>query len=174
MEEQAQESIFDDISGSSPVRRKYLIPKWIRFFAWIFAVICPLSTLAYLLNFILRDDHFTSSIYGLSSANIVSLASVLGLAAFMIKGIAAIGLLTEKDWAVKTAIADSVLGIILCIFSMIVNPWVTHTVQGGYDKANLNLRPELLLLIPYLIIMINIKRDWQENKYAHKVLFANE
>ena len=165
MNEENQPSIFDDLYDPFAVRRKYLIPKWIRFFCWIFAIVCPFGIAASFI-FALAGGNPDISIYGIQTSAILSLAGIAGIVVFVVKGAAAIGILGEKDWAIKAAIADGILGIALCVYGMIFNPWVTTMNYNGFESTHYNLRLEVLLLIPYLVKMIQIRRQWEEDKYA--------
>lgn len=165
MNEEYQPSIFDDLNDPVAVRRKYLVPKWIRFFCWLFAIFCPAAIVS-AVSFAVAGRSSALSLYGIQTSDLFSVAGVTGVFVFGIKGTAAIGILAEKDWAMKGAIVDAILGIALCIFQMIFNPWVTTTSFNHFTATNFNMRLELLLLIPYLIKMINIRQQWEENRYA--------
>jgi len=166
MEQETVPSIFDGIHDATAVRRKDMIPKWIRFFCWFFAVFCPVW-LAFSLIIAVMQGTYNFSIYGLQGKGLLSAMSILSIASFIVKGTAAIGLLAEKNWAVKMAIVDGIIGIGLCVFSIIVYPLATYTNNGSFTSTHYNLRLELLLLIPYLIKMFKIRQDWEEDRYAH-------
>ncbi len=130
MEEQAQPSIFEDIHDPFAVRRKYLVPAWIRVFAWIFAIWCPIQLLFTLCFAALSSTGALSQYVQLSGANFITVMGVVTLGATVLKGTAAIGLLTEKNWAVKLCIADGILSIALCVYSLVMYPWVATILVG--------------------------------------------
>jgi len=57
------------------------------------------------------------------------------------------------------AIIDGIIGIAVCTFVMLVSPFLTES-----NVIHFNIRLELIALIPYLIKMKNIKRDWETRK----------
>ncbi len=165
MIEDTQPSIFDNLNDPQAIRRKFQIPRWIRFFCWVFAIICPLGVAAAVIFGIIGASP-DIAIYGIKTSVLLSLAGFMGLAIFGIKGAAAIGILLEKDWAIKVAVTDGILGIVMCVYQMIFNPWVTTTTFNNYSETHFNMRLEVLLLIPYLMKMIRIRQQWEENRYA--------
>jgi hypothetical protein len=164
MDTNSQNDIFNELHDPSALRRKYMIPKWIRIFCWIFAIIAPAGVIGSVVEFFFPVP-FNANAYGFDTTGGSLLIAPLILMVYLIKAAAAIGLLTEKNWAVKIAIADGIIGIIMCVLSMILNPWVTR-ISGA---ATFHIRLELCFIIPYLVRMINIRHDWEENKYARQV-----
>ena len=161
MEQETVPSIFDGIHDTTAVRRKDMIPKWIRFFCWLFAILCPVGlVVSFVIDMI--QGTYNLSIYGMHADELFSVLSIVSIVSFIIKGIAAIGLLAEKNWAVKVAITDGILSTCLATYSLIFYAW---TINGNF--SGFNLRLELLLIIPYLVKMVRIRKDWEENKYAH-------
>jgi hypothetical protein len=105
-----------------------------------------------------------AAIYGITAdTSTFSVSFAICMLLFLLKGSAAIGLLTEKDWGVPLAIADAVLGLASCIYAMYFALRYMHT---------LSVRLELFLLIPYLIIMLRIRKDWAANRYVTQQLVA--
>ena len=141
-----------------------MIPKWIRFFCWLFAVACPLGLIASFIMYMIQGT-YNFSIYGIQSDGLFSLLGLLSTISFIIKGIAAIGLLTEKNWAVRMAIIDGFLSTCLAAYSLIFHIWIWDGNFSGF-----NLRLELLLIVPYLIKMIRIRKDWEVNRYAYSLV----
>lgn len=140
--------------NSSP-RRRSLLPWWIKTFAWIFlvmALIVPVSIIYGLLG-----QPFQMALYGFSTNNPLSTDGLFLAVLFILKGITALGLWTEKDWAINIAMVDAILGIIMSGFMTIVYPFMN--IDTGYQ---LNIRLELLLLIPFLYKLIKIKPEWNK------------
>lgn len=67
---------------------------------------------------------------------------------------------TEKKWVIDLAILDAILGIIICIYMIFVEP-LAHVNKGHFT---FNLRLELVFLIPYLIKCLKINSTWKAMK----------
>ena len=150
MEQLPVPSVFEDIHDPTIVRRKYMIPKWIRVGAWIVVIACPPVVSMAIIAIIQGNEPFSfmTHIYG-ESGELITIATLAGLT---LKGTAAIGLLAEKNWAVKVAIADGIADIALSVCLMLLPP---HHLTYGF-----------LLTTIYLVKMFKIRRDWEENRYA--------
>jgi hypothetical protein len=134
-------------------KRKQLIPWWIKVFVWIFLILGAAAPIA--LIFSVFGANFQLALYGFETDQPLSTIGIILLTLFFIKGITSFALLTEKDWAIKLGIVDSILGLALCTFSM-VYPLISM-------KTNTSFRLEILLLIPYLLKLIKIKSDWENS-----------
>lgn len=146
---------------NSGPRRRSLLPWWIKTFAWIFlvmALIVPVSIIYALLG-----QSFQMALYGFSTNNPLSTDGLFLAVLFILKGITALGLWTEKDWAINIAMVDAILGIIMSGFMTIVYPFMN--IDTGYQ---LNIRLELLLLIPFLYKLIKIRPEWNKLAVANK------
>jgi hypothetical protein len=142
----------DSNVGKIAARRRDLLPMWIKVFTWLFMIFgafAPLGLIAGLFGY-----PASLSLYGFSTMNPLSLVGLCLIALFVLKGIVAFGLWTEKDWAIRLAEADAFLGIVLCVFSMIISPLLSKEV------FSLNFRIELFLLVPYILKLKRIKYDW--------------
>lgn len=133
--------------------RRELIPLWIKIFLWIFLVFGAFAPLGLVLG--LFGFKFQIALYGLETYNPLSLIGISLIGIFLLKGIAAFGLWTGKDWAILIGRIDAITGIIICVFLMTVYPFIDSKI--GF---NLNLRFELVLLIPFLMKLENIRKDW--------------
>jgi len=134
-------------------RRRKLLPTWIKVFVWIFllfGVMMPVS-----LIFGIMGLGFSLSLYGLDSLDPFSPVGLFITLLFTLKGLVAFGLWTEKDWAVRVALVDAVLGILLCVMVMLILPFL-----NAQDGLNLTFRLELFALVPYFSKMQKIKVDW--------------
>ncbi|MGZ3847316.1 MAG: hypothetical protein ACXVBH_14740 [Flavisolibacter sp.] len=149
MEEQ---SILTSLAEETVVERRKLLPVWIKVFVWIFMIIGPFALLAFIVG--LFSVRFDSAIYGLESQDPLSATSLFIFMVFILKGIVAYGLWTEKDWAVNLGIVDAIIGIGACIIVMAV-PSITSTSGSTF-------RAELILLIPYLITLLKLRPKWMQ------------
>lgn len=148
-----QNNLREHSSIQKKLRRRSLLPWWIKIFIWIFLVFGAIVPVA--LIFGILGNSFQISLYGIQTNNILSLTGIALLSLFLEKAIVAYGLWTEKAWAISFGIADGVLGILICIFSMFIVPILS--LQKGFT---ISFRLELVLLIPYLIKLITLRRFW--------------
>ena len=127
-----------------------MIPKWIRVCAWIVVVAWPPVVITAVIAMFQGNEPFSymTHIYG-ESGELITIATLAGLT---LKGTAAIGLLAEKNWAVKIAIADGVTDITLSVCLMLLPP---HHLTYGF-----------LLTTIYLVKMFRIRKEWEANRYA--------
>lgn len=145
------ESILDAEFEKPQLRRRDLLPTWIKVFIWIFMImgaILPFGILSGIFGW-----PFNISLYGFSTMFPFSIIGISLTALFTLKGAVAFGLWTEKKWAVDMAMIDAILGIVICILGMFIIPTST---------GNVVIRLELILLIPYFLKMKKIKLEWLE------------
>lgn len=148
MEEQ---HLLDDLSPGNKIKRWKLLPWWIKVFVWIFLVFGILAMPLFIYG--LLGYHYELSLYGLETNNPLSPIGLLLTAIFVLKGIVSYSLWYEKDWALTLGIIDAIAGILICILSMLL-PLILD--NGGV----INYRLELLILIPYLIKLFNLRASW--------------
>jgi hypothetical protein len=154
MEENQGDILSDIVLQINNVKRKQLLPWWIKVFMWIFLVFGVFAPFGLILAIFGFD--FQLSLYGLETNNPISIIGIIIMAIFLFKGITAYGFFREKDWAITLGIIDSISGIFICILVMIF-PLTDKTSHG-----NNSFRLELVLLVPYLIKMIRIKSAWEQ------------
>lgn len=148
-----EDTILDDELTKPKMRRRKLLPLWIKIFTWIFLItglIIPIGLIVGAMG-----HEFTVSLYGLQTTAVYTPLGFVLIALFALKGVTSFGLWTEKDWAIKLASIDAILGIAVCAGVMLILPFT-----GAEGKINLSIRLELVALIPYLIFMKNIKSKW--------------
>jgi len=144
-----ESNILDDLEINDPIVRSDLLPIWIVVFSWIFLIFGLIVPAALILGF-LEIEIDLLSLYGLKTENAFSKIGLFITALFGLKTIVSYGLITGKKWAPTIAIADAVIGIIICI---------TTIFQKAY--FSLELKVEIIALIPYLIKMVTIKLKWE-------------
>lgn len=133
------------------ISRKSLLPVWIKIFAWIFLItglVVPIAVFAGL-----NGWFFNTALYGFATNEPFSRTGILVISLFALKAIVSIGLLLRKDWAIKTAIADGIIGILLCMLIMIL-----YII----NKNDFTFRIELAALVPYLSKMLKIEKPWRD------------
>ena len=150
-----QQGALDDILTPHSERRRVLLPKWIKVFIWIFMVFGVLSAVVVLLG--LFVENIQMSFLGLKTDYAFSIVGVIISALYLFKGLVAFGLWTEKDWAVNMAIVDAYISIAVCMSTMLILPMFFK--DYGWDYT---LRLELVAIIPYLLKMKTLHRDWAQ------------
>lgn len=140
-------------TSEKKVRRRALLPWWIKTFAWIFLAFGALAPVG--LIFGAFGVQFDLALYGLKTNQPFSSLGLCIMAMFILKGIAAFALWTEKNQAIIIGQIDAVVGIAVCVFVMVVYPFIDD--QAGFRFF---FRLELLLLIPFLVKLGKIKDEW--------------
>lgn len=152
-----EKSTFEEFEKSQKQvkRRRDLLPLWIKIFTWIFLIFGVFGIAIPILG--LFFEKLDLSLYGLATTQVFSPIGIIIVTLFIFKGIVAFGLWFEKDWAPKLAIIDAVIGIAICGYMMLVNPFIS-------GNRNFTIRLELLPLIPYLLKMQKINKLWMAIK----------
>lgn len=143
-------------------RRRDLLPFWMNFFIWAFLFLAACSAVIFIVYFVtgIFFGYKGASIYGMETPEIASPLGIFITLLLLFKVFIAFSLRTEKKWAVDLAILDAVLGIIICVYMMFVEPLVYR--DGGHYEFN--IRFELVFLIPYLIKCLKINQTWKNMK----------
>ena len=137
------------------MKRKEILPTWIRFFAWIF-LFCAIIPLAYISSLV-SGSNLETSAFGIEviesqkePALTLYLSSLLTLAS-----IVAYGILWGKKWALD-------LGVIYGIIALATN--IYANVQGIielYSGRGFNISLELLFLIPFIYTLYQKRNEWR-------------
>lgn len=131
--------------------RRALLPVWIKAFCWIFMFAGAVSLIV--LFFGIFGKNSDLSLYGFETNEPLSWIGISIIAAMFLKGFTAYSLWFERDNAIQLGKIDAILGILLCVISMILIPIFV-------ENASVTLRLELVLLIPYYYKLENIKNAW--------------
>ncbi|AZA55098.1 hypothetical protein [Chryseobacterium sp. G0201] len=150
MEEQSAFEEFD--VKSNFVRRRSLLPVWIKIFTWFFLIGGAIAVLILICGSFLTN--ISLSLYGIQTQHPYTLTGFLISILFIFKGIVAYGLWFEQQWAPKAAIIDAIVGIIICGIMMFIIPFTVSNIS-------FTLRLELIPLYFYLIKMQKIKKSWE-------------
>jgi hypothetical protein len=132
------------------VKRRQLLPVWIKICIWIFLVAGAIAVPAFIIG--IFGFSFSIAMYGFSTTEPTSMVGIALLLLFVLKGVVSYGLWFEKKWAINLGLFDGYLGIAICIISMIF--------ALGRDVSGFSFRLEIVFLIPYLIKLHRIKRPW--------------
>ncbi len=152
-EPEIEDSKFEEFENTE--RRRKLLPWWIKVFCWIFMLFGVLSLVCLILGF--TNIKPALAFYGFETNEPFSLFGLLVISIGLLKGITAFSLWFEKDNAVKIGKIDAIFGIILCVISMIVLPFLQESFK-------VTIRLELALLIPFLIKLNRIQKNWKLRK----------
>jgi Trk-type K+ transport system membrane component len=148
------ENILDDINVEIPkaTRRRSLIPVWMKIFIWIFMIAGGMTIPVFILG--IAGYNFDIALYGYSVHSETSWMGVLLALLFLYKGIVSFALWFEWELAVTLGIIDAIAGLLLCLIAM------AHlSVLSEYTDSSA-FRLEIVLLVPYLIKLIRIKKNW--------------
>ena len=140
-------------------RRLEFIPIWMKIFMWIFVFLGTWIVFANILRVVGINfaANSSTSIYGLETFDKNTLLYFFISGLIVYKTIVSFAMITEKKWAISAAIIDAILGLLVVVWVMVLNPLLNET-NFSYDW---NFQFELLLLIPYLLKCIRIKKDWE-------------
>lgn len=131
------------------VRRRQLLPWWIKAFCLLFMFFGPVAFLGLIAAAF--GVRFELALYGFETMDALSPIGLLITSQFILKSIVSYELWNEKRWAIKVAILDAFISIGVCTFSMVWQPLM------GYS---LSLRLELVILVPYVLKLLKIQDQW--------------
>jgi hypothetical protein len=153
MQNNEEDLLEDIVQQMNSVKRKSLLPWWIKIFMWIFLIFGIIAPFG--LIFGLFGYKFQLALYGLDTNDPLTITGISIILLFLFKGIISFFLLTEQDWAIKFGIIDAITGIVVCILVML-SPMLNPGSNTGFS-----FRLELLFLIPYLNKMLKIRKPWE-------------
>jgi len=139
--------------------RRDLIPDWMKIFVWLYIILGILNIFEIMLSVFGLSFWFGSvgnSMYGMMAEQ-YSFLYFLSNALLFFKFFIAYSMWTEKDWAFKLAIVDASIGILICILVQLIVPILSVVGEG----VHINIRFELLLLIPYLTKSLKMRKVWE-------------
>ncbi|MDX6183730.1 hypothetical protein SGQ44_16205 [Flavobacterium sp. Fl-77] len=141
---------FDQFEKPAIIRRK-LLPWWMKTFCWIFMIMGLCGLIALPTSLFINRFHL--SFYGFETNVPISITGLIIIAVFLFKGFAAYSLWFEKENAISIGKFDAILGVVLCLISMFVMPFISE--DNKYE-----IRLELLLLILYFRKLSKIEYEW--------------
>lgn len=142
-----------DMAVGPRVRRRKMLPWWIKVFVWIFMItgaIAPLGIISGLFGY-----GFVVALYGVSTNDPLSPTGLLLIVVYLFKGFTAYGLWFEKDWAITVAKTDAAIGILICAFVMLILP----SLEGS--QGTMSFRLELLFILAFLVKIAKIGPAWK-------------
>ena len=154
-----EQLVLEPLLEQSLVNRRKLLPLWIKIFIWLFMITGAMVPFGFV--FSLFGMNFKLALFGLESTNPLDTIGLIVSTLFLLKGIAAFALWTEKDWAIRLATIEAFLSIAVCVFVMLIYPAID--TSRGYSMS---LRLELALIIPYLLKLQKIKPVWEKPSFS--------
>lgn len=132
--------------------RKKLVPMWIKVFGWLFilfGVVIPFTVVYSAIN----GAPVNFAMFGLSAhGSITSPMSVFLILLFIALAVSAYGLLFGRAWGLMLCLVLGYVSLAIC---------VTTTVVTLVTSAGINIRLEIIVLIPYLIRLHKMKSEWR-------------
>jgi len=130
-------------------QRKALLPKWVRFFCWIFFLFLIFSPFLLLGLFI--NANVSLAIYGFSYyGQGFSLYALVLIILFAFLGLTGYSLLWGKKWGIYLGVIQGLIGSTVPVVTTIL-----AFMQGGFGVPL-----EIILFIPWTIKMFKIKNSW--------------
>jgi hypothetical protein len=142
-------SIFSQLKphGAQELHRRALLPRWIRFFSWLFLIL-PVGIPITFAIATLRGAPFTFGLFGLTyTGSILGPQPLAMMGLIMASSAAAYGLLWGRDWGVTAGLAIGVVGLIAALGSIF-----------AYSGSRFPF--ELLFQIPFILKLWDIRGDW--------------
>ncbi len=153
MQEEPKVEPFSEFEEAKKIRRRKLLPWWMKVFIWIFILFGFMVVMS--LIFGILGYQFGLALYGLETNEPYSVIGLIVIGLYALKAATALGLWFEKDWAINFGIVDAILGTVICLGIMIV-PHVSNYIGPM-------IRLEFVFLLPYLGRLLKIKKDWEVN-----------
>lgn len=148
------ENRFDEFEKPLIIRRK-LLPWWIKIFCWIFMIMGACAALSLPISIFISRFHL--SFYGFETNIPISVTGLLIIAVLIFKGFTAYSLWFEKDNAILISKFDAIVGVVLCLISMFIMPFVS-------DDNRYEIRLELLLLFFFYRKINKIEYEWDNRE----------
>lgn len=138
-------------------RRRDLLPRIVKCFCWFFIAGAILSVMILFASLLQGQDlNSDVSIFRITFRQ----GSYIAFGFAILKGIAGWALWTEKKWAVRLAMIDAILSILLWIYSVLVSPVLST------GPIAINIRLEIIALIPYLVKLARMRTGWEKAESA--------
>lgn len=139
------------------MKRKEILPSWIRFFSWFF-LFMSIAPVVYVTGLI-TGFTYNISAFGLSAeaTNSYSILATYLAALLTLSAVVAYGILWGKHWALKLGL---VYGIIATLTSF-------YAIFATFQHVGFRLPLDPLLLIPFIWVLWNKRIEWVQ--YSSKL-----
>jgi hypothetical protein len=140
------------VVARTPEDRKRLVPTWTKVFGWLF-IIMGVSVPVLAIVVPILDEPANYAMFGLSFRGSPFHPMALLISAIILSlAISAYGLLFGRSWGLNACLGTGYLGVAICFFS---------TCYGIFALGILSIRLELLVQVPYLMRLHQIRPHWQ-------------
>ena len=140
---------FEEFEHITNIRRRDLLPWWIRFFCWVFMVLGGIACLT--VTALLFNETPAISLYGYDATDDYPLNLLLVILSYIFNAVTGFLLWNEYKKAVVWGQLCAAWGIAMCAMAMI-----TAFKAGGFM-----LRLEILFLILFYSRLTSIKGRWE-------------
>jgi hypothetical protein len=149
------EHLLDEFSAENreTVRRRSLLPMWIKIFIWLFMILGLVSVPLFIFGLI--GSGFYIELYGLKSSVPTSFVALFLEIIFLFKCVVSFCLWFEEKQAIRLGIVDAAFGILVCLLCMFDFP------SNVGIQAQRSFRLEIIFLIAYLIKLIRVRARWE-------------
>lgn len=139
---------FDEFEDINTVKRREMLPWWIKLFSWVFMV---LAVIACLTPIQLLFGHVPNlSFYGFDSAKFFPYSLLVIYLIFILNGLIGYMLWFEKDKAIEWGKICAVFGIVACVISFLL------TLLDG----QFTFRLEIIALVLFYRELSNLEYNW--------------
>jgi len=146
---------FDEFENVQRIKRRDLLPIWIKIFCWIFMVGGVAACIIVALS--VFGIYASLEFFGFTAANGV-VSMLIAFSAFIFNGVAAFLLWTEHDAAINVAKLSAYYGILLCLIATFLS----------LSSGNFMIRLEFIPLGFFLAKLNKIEYDWANANYVMK------
>jgi len=136
----------------TPIKRRSLLPWWIKGFCWLFMITAFIAILRMIL--LLFEINTEFEFYGINAKENIPINGIIVFLVFILHGFTAYSLWFEKDYAIKMGLFDALIGIVLCLFSMVASFYYGH----------FTIRLEIILLVLFLVKLLKIRFKWNSER----------
>jgi hypothetical protein len=151
--ESSQKDLLDSENLQVIIRRRKLLPWWIKIFIWIFLLLGAIVPVAITFGILGKDIQI--SLYGLSTNEPFTITGIFIILIFAFKAFIAFSLWFEKRWAVRFGIIDAYTGICICLLVFIYNLLKPSSIAS--------FPIEIIFLALYLVWLHKIHQIWSIN-----------
>ena len=139
---------FDEFENLDTVKRREMLPWWIKFFSWVFMVLAVIACLTPIQ--LLFGQVPNLSFYGFDSAKFFPYSLLVIYLIFILNGLIGYMLWFEKDKAIEWGKICAIFGIVVCVISFLL------TLLDG----QFTFRLEIIALVIFYRKLSNLEYNW--------------
>jgi hypothetical protein len=143
--------------GSEELRRRALLPSWIRFFCWIFLFASAAVPSAFIMS-AFEDTPVTFAIFGLQhTGSSLDFSAIIIALLLMLAGTAAYGLLWGRVWGIDAGLGIGFVGL---AFSLVAEVSALLRVGAG---AGAHFPVDPLFQLPFIVQLWRRQKAWEQS-----------